>query len=418
MGVASVIFYFALILWTFFAPPNFLEQHAFNMLSPSHDGAFLLEAQHVTSLTAYVSSGFYERLQMSPEQMRGRRILSNPPGMTLVCLSAIRTVNASPVLLDRSIQSFELQDLDREQQITISAGLYVALLMTLLWGLSLWPAYLLARLWLPTWSAAAVAFCGVFNPATIVYTPGKDPMQLLTSLAIAYLICSASSKQKPFYGILAGVVTTIGLTIGLIHAWILAIALLATLLLAGNFNGLRSWLRSVFMPCAAGLLIVFILGYAIVGWNIPLTIWRVAHRYGQIQPPIITSPIYWTLIGLPLFLLFIGPCPWIQVLGMNRDVSNENSRAGRAILICTAAVMLYAYFFANNSETPRLWIPFVPLIILGLALRRQMFQVDSPGGRSFCTRLILIQLVLTIATWTLIDARESEWRLVTGRMWN
>ena len=99
---------------------------------------------------------------------------------------------------------------------------------------------------------------------------------------------------------------------------------------------------------------------------------------------------------------------------MRGDASNP----GKALLVCTIVVMTYTYFFANNNETPRLWIPFVPMLLLGMALRREAFFQDTLASRKLCLWLIGLQLVVTILHWSLLDVRESEYRLISGRMWD
>ncbi len=86
LTTCAIIGYRALVVLTFFAPPNYVEQHVFNLESPSHDGAFVLEGRDVSSINRYVSETFYTRLALEPEDMRGRRVLSNPPGTTILAV--------------------------------------------------------------------------------------------------------------------------------------------------------------------------------------------------------------------------------------------------------------------------------------------------------------------------------------------
>ena len=44
----------AMAVWSFMAVPDHLRQHFFNMQSPSHDGAFLKESEHVTGVSDYL----------------------------------------------------------------------------------------------------------------------------------------------------------------------------------------------------------------------------------------------------------------------------------------------------------------------------------------------------------------------------
>ena len=251
-------------------------------------------------------------------------------------------------------------------------------------------------------------------------------MQLLTVLCVAYFWIAGVIRRSEIRAFLSGAATVVGLAIGLIHAWILFVVIAATGIYAVRSSHVESrrWLRCV-IACAVGIASTVLLMYLVLDWNILLTTYRVGVRYGQIQLPIVTDPLYWTFLGLPLFLLFAGPCLWIELLAIRAKIADSTARFGAIMLGCAAVVMTYSYFFANNSETVRLWIPFVPFLPIGFALRRSAFRASpspSPSERStnesIPTILLTVQLSVTLAMWTLMDMRESEWRLITERMWN
>lgn len=416
----SAIFMFGiLILWTFYAPPSYAAQHSFNLLSPSHDGAFVVEARSVESIREYVSGTFYERLNQTPNDMRGRRLLSNPPGLTVISVMLNRLVEGSPGLRSMLVSGFGLDDLDdAHQQSAFASSMLLALLMTAIWGGSLAFAYPLCRLWLPPAASAAIACSAVFNPSSVNYTPGKDCMQLFTVLAILFFWMHAYVRKRRLGAALAGIAATLSLLVGLIHVWIVVIVMVSTLWHAFRNRNANPWLRSCLIPFAAGGLCMSLVLYVTLGWNVFLTTYRVGLRYNEIQLPIITEPFYWALVGLPLFLLFVGPGFWVQAVAVRRDVRDGPAVLGGAVLASTILAMTYSYFFANNSETPRLWVPFIPLLQLGMSLRRSPFRRDDPQSRKFCIKLLALQLVVTWAQWALMDVRESEWRLTSGRMWD
>jgi hypothetical protein len=71
-------------------------------------------------------------------------------------------------------------------------------------------------------------------------------------------------------------------------------------------------------------------------------------------------------------------------------------------------------------ELPRLWIAFLPTLTLGFAIASPLLR-----GRGFhvraATAMVLIvgaQLVFTALHWTMLDARESETRLISHRFYN
>ncbi len=418
--VAGMAAWMAIVVWTFFAVPRHGEQHMVNLLSPSHDGAFVLESRGVESIRDYASSGFYERLQLEPTQMHGRRVLSNPPGMTFTALLCHRVAKAWPALHEALRDAYGLGDLgDPDQEMIFSSALLLTMWLTLVWGMSIVFSYRLCRLWLPPIAAAAVGFACVFNPSTLNFTPGKDPAQV--TLVVAFLLCwmSAYHGKGRWWGVAAGIVFAASLTIGLIFVWIVAIVAAATLWDAFAERGrLRRWLANCAAPACVGAVGVMLCLYVVLDWNVALMTFRIGARYRGIQEGVIVDPFYLTLLGLPMFLLFVGPMFWAQLaLSDNKSHHPANRIAGR-LLLCTVAVMTFSYFFANNNETPRLWIPFIPLLLIPLAARRRAFAHDSASYHRLLVFLVAAQLVGTTLHWSLMDVRESEHRMITGRLWD
>ena len=81
----------------------------------------------------------------------------------------------------------------------------------------------------------------------------------------------------------------------------------------------------------------------------------------------------------------------------------------------TVAVMLFSIFH-TTLETPRLWLVFVPPLALGLALMLPSFRNPAPGRLRYFLIIAAFQVTTTCLQWCLFDARESEMRLATGRM--
>jgi len=420
LAVCAIIGYIALVVWTLFAPPNYVEQHVFNLESPSHDGAFVLESREVSSVNLYVSETFYKRLALEPQDMRGRRVLSNPPGTTILAVLCRRAVDASPSLKGWLIDVFDLEAAqDPEKRDDFAADMALAIVFTMIWGCAIIFGYRLCRLWMSPLPSAAVALACVFNPSTVDFTPGKDPAQLVTVLALAWTWMAAYQRKSRQMGCAAGVVVAFATMIGLIHMWILAIVAGATLWHSlKKESSLRSWITCCTLPATAGAAVVALLAYLTLDWNIALTALMTGLKYGRIQENVITDPLYWTLVGLPMFLLFIGPMLWSQLLTMRRDTVDSPAVLGRYVLTCTVVVLTFTYLTANNNETPRLWMPFIPLLIVGMALGRSAFRARSARSRRVCCVLILLQLFVTVAHWSLMDVRESEYRLSTGRMFD
>ncbi len=417
--------------WSFAAPYRFRGRYLFEMQSPSHDGAFLLEAhalhhdQIVTADRAPVLGAdeyvrrFPELLKRTPVQMRGTRVLSNPPGMTMLALAAIKVLDRVPLaarLVQRCLPGAPLEDAALMEWFT--QGLSVASLLHVIWMLSLLPAYGLARLWLARAPALVTGLAMVFNPATVNFTPGKDAAQLLLVLALLYLWFAVVARRSLILAVLAGVVWVIGMLFSLVFAWIALVAAISSLWVARRDR--RRVLDVVLhaaLPAAISAVVVMLLACAALRWNVAATLYAVAARYGELQGDIITRPLLLNLIGLGLFVLFAGPALWTApVILWRQRATDEAARLGRVMLVLTTIVLSYTYMFANNAETPRLWIPFIPLLVLGVVLQADIFRAPGrEGSVRVLLALLAIQVAATLAHRSLLDVRETELRALSGR---
>lgn len=436
-----------LAVWTFVAPPQFISQHIFNLQSPAQDGAFVWEAMQVDSVRSYLATGFLERLELEPEQMRGTRVLSNPPGTTLLALGARRLLHASPAL-DAAVVAvmdwFESAHADWPEDFRIS--LVLGAWLTALWALAVIPAYAMARLWLPIAPALAIAVACVWNPSTLNFTPGKDPAQMLFVMLLLWTGLRAYLRQRAGWAFSCGALFALSLMVGLIHVWIALILLAGTGWHAVAVRGnLRAWLARIVVPAALGVLATWLSIRVAWDHDVLYTAWRVAKRYPQLQKYLIHGA--YTLVGFPVFLLFAGPTLWALAtcIRPNRDATDELERLGAYLSRAAAACMIYCYFFANNNEVARLWMPFIAVLTTAMSMRRRAAlgadvsgsaapsasargsppkgvwqdavtaRVRSPVGLAIL--LLTLQVVCTTLHWSMMDAREAEWRMLSGVHW-
>lgn len=485
--------YAAIVAWTHVGSPNARLEHVFNMRSPSQDGAFMLEARTITSLPDYLRR-FPELLQRSPEKLRNVRVLSNPPGATMLAYGVLKLQPLVPSVYERverlviaGEEGVDDPHLEYAQDECLTA------VFTLLWGLSIIFAYGFTRLWLAPLPALTVAVACVFNPTSLPFAPGKDPAQLLTALAILFCWFRGYMRGGWWWPAAAGVLTVFGAMLSLVHIWIALIALIATIWHAsGKYDQrppshrsapnpirppqadkgaiererapplpdpdvhrdgsvLPAALRVCLLSGAAGAAVVLVTAFFWLDWNIPITLVATARRYFSIQQDVLISPFYYNLLGGGIFLLFVGPTFWMLLtlalatrgmasqraaLGGHERASTSSphasrgesmppaARLGRHLLICTVAVLLYTYVFAQNAEVPRLWTVFVPLLILPLAIMIPHVQdprrLGSPAPPAQWSRTLLIAILAcqtygTLLHWSLMDVRGTETRLVTGR---
>jgi len=420
----------ALAFWAYVAPPYYRTQHIFNAESPAQDGAFVREALHVTSVREYLHD-FPRRAQAPPAAMRGTRVISNPPGLTLVAVGVERLVRQFPVLhelaLGPLVNELPPTESARALQYANAVGLVFFWVLTALWVLAAGVLYWLARLYLPPVTAVAYALCCVFAPATLLLTPGKDPAQLLTVAVPLYLWLRAVRRDRVTPAVLAGLVLPVVCLASLVHVWLAAIVLVATWF--GAARRRRFLMRQVAPAAAAAVLAVLGL-HLLCDVDLIAIARSVARAQAEVTRGPSAMPLAWQLLGVPLFLLFVGPAWWTTTawaalpqlglrgpalaLGARKEPADRDTRLGRWLLIATAAVMLATIGF-TNLETPRLWIPFTPLLLLGALL--QLTALRRPDRRVvwLLAMLVAVQVVASALQWSQMDMREAETRLAEQR---
>jgi len=398
--------------WAYFAPPQFRHQHFFNMYSPSQDGAFLTEARYVhrVGVRNYLDD-FPTRTETPAEQMRGTRVTSNPPGTTLVAVATLSLLERSPWLTRAAYRLGTHEELPPKYayMVTISTAFACALL--LLWLLAGPFLYWSARVFFPPASAAVFTAICLFSPATLLFTPGKDPAQLLTVALPLWLWLLAWRREWAWAAVLAGGAFVFACLVSLVHVWLAAVVFVATILATPAEQRRRLAWRA-WLPALGGAAVV-VGGLAwFANLNLAATVWSVARAQAEVTRGENAMPLMWQTLGVPLFLLFAGPALWSTAWWSSRPhLRDAEARFGLYLMLGAAVVMLATVGF-TNIETPRLWIPFTPLLLLGGALRLSVFRQPGRTAGVLLAALVFAQFATSAAQWSLMDAREAEIRLL------
>lgn len=294
-----------------------------------------------------------------------------------------------------------------------AVGLMFLLVLTTLWAASGLVLYGVGRLFVPTAAALAFSLGCVFTPATLLFSPGKDAAQLLTVAVPLYLWLWAYRRDRPWAAVAAGLATVGAVLLSLIHVWAAGITVLATVLAAAR-SGVpqrRVWRRGV-LPALVG----FVLGglglYFLAGLNLLATALAVARSQAEVTGGASAMPLVWQMLGVPLFLLFAGPAWWVitaPTVFRAERARDADAHLGLVLVLAAAGVMLLTVG-RTNSEAPRLWIPFVPLLLLGGLLQVRRWRAPEGGG-GFLAALVLVQIACAALQWSLMDMREAEHRL-------
>lgn len=411
----------ALGFWSYFAPPEHVSQHVLNAYSPSHDGAFVAEAIQIDSLPAYLRA-FPERARTPPAEMRGTRVVSNPPATTVLVVGIDRFLQRNPQFRALILGPIAA-DVPAHLRRPTAVGLVFLWALTAIWLAAGVLLYALGRLLLPPAGAAICMIGCLFAPATILFVPGKDPAQLLTVAVPLYLWLLAHRRRRGWAAALAGVCFVIVCLVSLVHVWIAATVAGATLLAARHTVGeMRRVLVTMLVPAGAAALVVAALLHFLCGVNVLSIAAAVASAQATVTRGPDAMPLAWQVLGLPLFLLFAGAVFWTLALwgvagaAQQRVREDAEARLGLYLLILTGAVMLFTLGF-TNVETPRLWIPFLPLLLLGGLLQLAFVRRSGRGAAMLLAALAVLQVAAAATQWSLMDMREAEARLSQQRFY-
>jgi hypothetical protein len=85
--------------------------------------------------------------------------------------------------------------------------------------------------------------------------------------------------------------------------------------------------------------------------------------------------------------------------------------------------MLFIYFVLGMTyELPRLWVAFLPPLLLGLCIDRPLLRgsasVERPRVAAALMLIVLTQVAFAAMHWTLFDVREVEYRLTSQRYYH
>jgi hypothetical protein len=152
-GLALMVSTISVVLWVWAAPPQATTQHMFNLMSPSHEGAFMIEVDDLQradlAIEAYLRD-FDQHIQKTPKEMLGTRVLSNPPGLTVLFygITTLFPPQLDPPGWSERLLAEHFGAAPEELPRTLRTMQYAAALL-FAWALAAPVAYALGRLFLP-----------------------------------------------------------------------------------------------------------------------------------------------------------------------------------------------------------------------------------------------------------------------------
>jgi hypothetical protein len=338
-------------------------------------------------------------------------VLSNPPGMTILAAAVEKFWPAQtkePGMLERYLLSIDTPQYDLAGA---TDTLHISMVLTAMWALSGLIAYFIGRMFFAAPGALAYAVIATFTPSAVHFTPGKDAAQLLTINLMMWAWLGAWKKNSTSLAFISGAVLAIGATSGLIHFWIAACLFAA---IAWESGTVRTFVR-LGLPALAGVFALVAIVDLAIGWNIARTWIAVVSRFGQIQETFAINRSIWFFIGIPLFALFIAPGQFTFAILAARS---RRLNFGSKLAIATVATMLLTYITGVTYELPRLWVAFLPPLTLGLMLAAPLARGTQRKAAAALALIVCVQIAATAWHWTLLDVRESEYRLKEKRFFN
>ncbi len=422
-----------LTVWAYRAPPQHVSQHILNAHSPSHDGAFAVEAWSVTAVRPYLRD-FPARAQTPPEQMRGTRVISNPPGATLLAVGVARLLTAAPGLRRAALAGIEDQILPPTHD-SVALGLAYFWALTGLWAAAAPALYAIGRQFWPPTTALVFAVGAWAGPTPLLFTPGKDPAQLLTVAVPLLLWLIALRRRGPAAwtaAALASATAVLACVASLVHVWVALVVTVASA--AATRGAARRHLARVTLAAVGGGVLTAVALAALADLNLPAVLASVARAQARVTRGPNAMPLAWQALGVPLFLLLAGTGFWTALLwaigardggGLPPDCGGAepseprsavlvHARFGRWLVGLTTLVLVATVGF-TNVETPRLWIPFLPLLLLGLLLQTSWVQAPGPQATRVLALLVLLHVATAALQWSRLDVREAEQRIAAQR---
>ncbi len=317
---------------------------------------------------------------------------THPPGPVLYYRGLIALAESSPRLTSALLA---LQGHDEKQdprppntRASKAAALLGALLLTLMGAAAAWPvAVIAARVSGDELAGTRTGVLWTLLPGPALFVPQFDQALALPVAGAAALLLSAAGEERPpvrqSKAALAGLLAGIALLVSYGSVVFLALAALAVLAVTGPSR------RAMTAGLVAAAVAVSLIGATALLGHDPVAAGRTAlaiHRETYTRP---RSYALWLPFNLLDLALFVGP-PVAALFAFR----TAHSRFARAVAAGLALLLLSG---TTRGEVGRLWIPLMPLLLVGALARPAEKTSPSRGeGLLLGTLLAAINVALRI----------------------
>jgi len=392
-------------------------------------GAFVGQAMNIESAGTYLR-GFPGIGGSHWGQQGGTRVISNPPGASMLIYGCRRLLEARPWLQEHYAGTSGESVLPppgappdvRRAYLHYALVMFVPDVFFLLIALGMPPLWWLAHVLLPEEQARFPAITAALAPSLFVFSFTKDAFLVSLALWFWWALYRAARDQSLPSALGAGLVLFVGLQFSLAFAIVAAIGACAAFLVQHSRGEATSSLRErgltkLATAVLAGLVAPALALWLAIGyepWEALLTAYR---GHGQYVREFGQSYRVWVWLNLVHLILFMGApaaASWLASI-WNQIRTGLRERSLRALdpyfLSVTGLLLLLNLSGKNLSEVPRLWLFFMP--VLYLTAERVRTGTAGDAEPKWLGTLLLTLQVAQLTVFVLCFAPLGAWRPLT-----
>lgn len=266
-------------------------------------------------------------------------------------------------------------------------------------ALTVWPLWMmLQRLGFSFHTSWSIAAIWPVVPSAVMFQPASDiafPVLLCTAIFLSLDSDEsvASFSRLILESLVCGLILSFGMFLSLVF---LPIGLIVGLTLM--FLSKRKWKQRLLRVTAVGVGFIFgTLLWGILSKSNPLMIWYYNQiNHGRFYDEYPRSYLKWIIadlmevafgFGLPLTTLLLISLFFIWL------VKHQKSSAFRLFLMTVSTLAFLMFSGKSLSEVSRLWLPFMPLLTIPVAILFESRNSAIPLLRSSTLLLLMIQIL-------------------------
>lgn len=426
-----------------------VESNSFYFAAPIGPGAFVGQALSIGEPPVETGLKYLQTFDTNIGgrhwgEFGGTRVISNPPGATMLFYTCRKLLEALPVL-----QTFYSGEPLKPAASALEKRGYLAQALTqfgadvclLLIALSMPPLFWLANELLPEEKAVPTVLGAMFIPSLLVFNFTKDAYQVSLALWFWFSLLKAMKRHSDFWSLLTGVLFFIGVQFSLSFLVVDATGGVICLLYLWHRNEKPLIKKQEWQVVAVAIiscLSCVALAWLVLGYKTWAGLWSAYLGHQQYHREFGAPYGTWVWLNLIHLLLFIGGpvaasiiCGgWSQIRRRRPDRSgpdqlraDQSSGSAAEIglthysLLITdpcfvglvGTILVLNFTGMNLSEVPRLWLFFMPVLYL---TSERAAGIKRPAGVQIA--LLMMQIVQAAVFTICFDPLGGSHRAING----